>query len=62
MCEHQPHCPPVHAPDRGAAHLVAFHPEQGWWLLCNGLVVFDDAGELMPDGRSVPARLRERAA
>jgi hypothetical protein len=34
---------------------VAFHPEQGWGLLCNGVVVFDDTGELLPDGRSVAA-------
>jgi hypothetical protein len=34
---------------------VAFHPEQGWGLLCNGVVVFDDTGELLPDGSSIPA-------
>jgi hypothetical protein len=32
---------------------VACHPEQGWSLLCNGIVLFDDAGQLLPDGRSV---------
>jgi len=31
-----------------------FHPEQGWSLLCNGVIVFDDTGELLPGGRSVP--------
>jgi hypothetical protein len=31
--------------------VVAAHPEQGWSLLCNGVVVFDDTGELLPDGR-----------
>ncbi|WP_433256625.1 DUF5999 family protein [Streptosporangium sp. CA-135522] len=55
MCRHQPQCPPAEAPDREAAMLVAFHPEQGWWLLCNGVVIFDDTGELLPDGSSVPA-------
>jgi hypothetical protein len=30
------------------------HPEQGWSLLCNGVVLFDDAGALLPDGREVP--------
>ncbi|MFJ6355176.1 DUF5999 family protein [Streptomyces sp. NPDC092046] len=30
---------------------MAAHPEQGWSLLCNALVVFDDTGELLPDGR-----------
>jgi Family of unknown function (DUF5999) len=56
MCQHQPQCPPADAPDREAACLVAFHPEQGWGLLCNGVVIFEDHGELLPDGSSVPAR------
>jgi len=33
---------------------VAFHPEQGWSLLCNGVIVFDDMGEILPGGRVVP--------
>jgi hypothetical protein len=28
---------------------VAAHPEQGWSLLCNGVVLFDDAGVLLLD-------------
>jgi hypothetical protein len=36
-----------------AAHSVASHPEQGWSLLCNGIVLFEDAGALLPDGRAV---------
>ena len=35
---------------------IAFHPEQGWSLLCNGVIIFDDTGELLPDGRAVPPR------
>ncbi|MFD9391216.1 DUF5999 family protein [Streptomyces sp. NPDC060000] len=35
------------------AHIVAAHPEQGWNLLCDGTIVFDDSGELLPDGRVV---------
>lgn len=27
--------------------MVASHPEQGWSLLCNGIVLFDDAGILV---------------
>ncbi|GII88551.1 hypothetical protein Ssi03_65410 [Sphaerisporangium siamense] len=54
MCQHQPKCPSADAIDREAAALVAFHPEQGWGLLCNGVVVFDDTGDLLPDGRIVP--------
>jgi hypothetical protein len=54
MCQHQPHCPPAGAPDRLAARAVACHPEQGWSLLCNGVVMFEDTGALLPGGQSVP--------
>ena len=27
--------------------MVASHPEQGWSLLCNAIVLFDDAGVLV---------------
>ena len=47
---HSPTCPPAAAPDREAAHTVATHPEQGWSLLCNGVLLFDDTGELLPNG------------
>jgi len=47
-CWHQPRCPDALAPDRCAARAVASHPEQGWSLLCNGVVLFDDGGELLP--------------
>jgi len=50
MCSHQPQCPTAQAPDRVAAHTVASYPEQGWSLLCNGVLLFDDTGELLPDG------------
>jgi Family of unknown function (DUF5999) len=53
MCQHMPHCPGSQALDRMAARVVAIHPEQGWSLLCNGVVLFEDAGELLPDGRAV---------
>jgi Family of unknown function (DUF5999) len=49
-CPHAPPCPPPHAPGRQAARVIASHPEQGWSLLCNGVVVFDDTGTLLPDG------------
>jgi hypothetical protein len=40
--------------------VVAAHPEQGWSLLCDGTIVFDDSGELLPDGRVVlPQRVAE---
>jgi hypothetical protein len=50
MCQHQPPCPEATAPDREAARTVTCHPEQGWSLLCNGIVLFEDTGELLPDG------------
>ena len=50
-CRHVPSCPPADRPDRDAARVLAGHPEQGWSLLCNGVVLFDDAGQLLPDGR-----------
>ncbi|WP_165950322.1 DUF5999 family protein [Actinomadura sp. GC306] len=52
-CTHEPSCPTPDALDREAARTVAHHPEQGWSLLCNGIVVFEDTGELLPDGRAV---------
>ncbi|RFS85852.1 hypothetical protein D0T12_08840 [Actinomadura spongiicola] len=52
-CPHQPTCPTPDDLDREAARTVARHPEQGWSLLCNGVVVFEDTGELLPDGRVI---------
>lgn len=56
MCRHLPPCPSADATDRDAACVVSSHPEQGWSLLCNGVVVFDDTGELLPDGRAIAPR------
>ena len=58
MCRHLPACPRADYPDREAARTVAFHPEQGWSLLCNGLILFDDLGEILPDGRVTPPPCR----
>jgi hypothetical protein len=65
MCTHHPRCPGTSAPDWFAAHAVATHPEQGWSLLCNGAVVFDDLGALVPTGpttRTVPPPPRTEGA
>jgi hypothetical protein len=40
-------------PDRLTARLVARYPDQGWSLLCNGVVLLDDGNQLLPDGRNV---------
>ncbi|MEV4622162.1 DUF5999 family protein [Asanoa sp. NPDC049573] len=53
MCQHQPNCPSAEATDRDAATTVACFPEQGWSLLCNGVILFEDTGELLPDGRTI---------
>jgi len=63
MCRHFPPCPRADAQDRDAASVVASHPEQGWSLLCNGVVLFDDTGELLPDGKVIaPRRHNPQAA
>jgi hypothetical protein len=56
MCSHQPGCPSAKACDRTAARVVSSHPEQGWSLLCNGVILFDDSGQLLPDGCEVEPR------
>ena len=50
MCSHEPECPSSDRPDRQAAVPVSSQPSQGWTLLCNGVVVFEDTGEVFPDG------------
>lgn len=55
-CTHHPPCPAATAADREAAQTLVAHPEQGWSLLCNGVVLFEDTGELLPDGRAVAPR------
>ncbi|MDX6235065.1 MAG: hypothetical protein QOH68_4225 [Nocardioidaceae bacterium] len=56
MCHHHPHCPSAQASDRLAARTIAAHPEQGWSLLCNGVVIFDDNGTMLPDGCVIDRR------
>jgi hypothetical protein len=53
MCLHQTPCPDAATDARDLAAVVSRHPEQGWNLLCNGVVLFDDDGELLPDGSTV---------
>ncbi|MFI8265299.1 DUF5999 family protein [Streptomyces sp. NPDC085665] len=53
MCQHNPSCPTAEAADREAAKPLASHPEQGWSLLCNGVLIFEDTGELLPDGQII---------
>ena len=53
MCPHTPRCPDPTGTDREAARTVVSHPEQGWSLLCNGIVIFEDTGELLPGGGAI---------
>ena len=63
MCPHTPRCPDPSGPDREAARTVVSHPEQGWSLLCNGIVIFEDTGELLPGGAAIaPHRPTDLAA
>jgi Family of unknown function (DUF5999) len=61
-CAHEPRCPDAAAEDRDAARTIVNHPEQGWNLLCNGVVLFDDSGEILPDGHCLQARRAELTA
>ena len=51
MRTHDLACPAADAIDWWAARSITEHPGQGWTLLCNGALVFDDHGALLPDGR-----------
>jgi hypothetical protein len=61
-CIHQPHCPGGESADRDAAHPIACHPEQGWSLLCNGVVLFEDTGDILPDGKCTQVRRADLTA
>jgi hypothetical protein len=52
-CPHVPRCPSAGASDHAAARVRVSHPDQGWSVLCNGVVLFDDLGEILPDGTCV---------
>jgi len=58
-CHHVPPCPVAGQPDELAAHVVAACPAQGWSLLCNCVVLFEDGGRLRPNGRMVAPRRPE---
>ncbi len=53
LCQHTPRCPSAASPDREAAKVVAAQPVQGWSLLCNSLLLWEDTGALLPDGQVV---------
>jgi hypothetical protein len=53
MCQHLNPCPSADATDREAAKILVTFCEQGWSLLCNGVIVFEDTGEILPDGTMI---------
>ena len=53
MCHHPKTCPDATSDARDLAAVVSSHPEQGWSLLCNGVLLFEDTGELLPDGQII---------
>ncbi|MGW2587757.1 DUF5999 family protein [Streptomyces virginiae] len=58
-CRHSPPCPRAEDSSRGEAQIVSAHPEQGWNLLCNGVLMFDDdAAMLLPDGQVIASPRR----
>lgn len=61
VCQHKPSCPPWNAVDRQAARVMAPHPEQGWSLLCNAVVLLTTVVSYCPtDARCRrPGRLAE---
>ena len=56
MCTASPSVSAVRRARPRRRPVVASHPEQGWSLLCNGIVLFEDCGEILPDGRCIGAR------
>ncbi|MFH8491960.1 DUF5999 family protein [Streptomyces longisporoflavus] len=61
MCQHTPPCPAADQPDRDAAIPLSRDDVAGWTRLCNGVIRFDDTGELLPDN-SIVAPYRPLAA
>lgn len=55
MCDHNPRCPSADSTACRTAHTNVRCDQQGWCLLCNGVIVFDDGGAILPDGRIVGA-------
>jgi hypothetical protein len=56
VCGHRPECPPANADDREAARVRARRPEIGCSELCNGVLVFEDTGCLLPSGEVIGPR------
>jgi len=51
MCEHEPSCASFDSAGACTAKVAVDHPDQGWHLLCNGVICFYDGGAILPDGQ-----------
>lgn len=52
-CTHTPACPAADAPDAGAARICSDHLQDcGYALLCNGAVLLEGEGLLLPRQRA----------
>ena len=70
MCDHEVRCPSADGARQREAQVVAYHLEQGWYLLCNGVLLGDDIVEtdtpfdgwrwLPPTGIPKPAKAESR--
>ncbi|WP_343286291.1 DUF5999 family protein [Streptomyces sp. AM 4-1-1] len=56
MCGHLVECPPATAQDCEAAKIRLHQPEIGCSELCNGVLIFEDTGCLLPTGDVVEPR------
>lgn len=61
QCLHRPPCPDATAEDRSAAKPVNRDFLLGYTRLCNGVITFDDGGQLLPSGRIIPHAPRAAA-
>ncbi len=50
MCVHKPECPSASSPGHDAAVTVAHDYSTGYSRRCNGVICFEDGGEILPDG------------
>lgn len=62
MCDHQPPCPTARDEHRADACRRSIHADQGWALLCNGVILFEDGGVLLPTGEALAPPVRRLAA
>jgi hypothetical protein len=56
MCTHAPKCADADSPAATTARVLVEHYEQGWCLLCNGVILFEDGTGLLPGS---PAEIRQ---